>query len=74
MIFIGFITLLPLIALFYDGYLKNGIKGGLINLFLFGVVSFIASLLLKQFLLSFVFAIPFLFVFLILHKSTQKNK
>lgn len=30
------ILLLPLIALFYDGYLKNGIKGGLIYVFSFG--------------------------------------
>ena len=74
MIFIGFITLLPIIALFYDGYLKNGIKEGLVNLFLFGIISFIAGLLLKQFLMSFVLAIPSLFIFLILHKSIQKNK
>ncbi|CAM3877545.1 hypothetical protein [Flavobacterium jumunjinense] len=68
------IILLPLIALFYDGYLKNGIKGGLIYVFSFGLLLFIAGIFLKQFQLKFALSIPVLFLFLIVYNSIQKNK
>ena len=67
------ILLAPLIALFYDGYLKNGIKEGFLNVFWYGVVTSTALLFLYLFGLNFVYIVPVLFVFLISQKFLQKK-
>lgn len=75
MVSIVFLLILvaPLIALFYDGYAKKGIKEGLLNVFWYGLVMSIALFFLYAYRLNFAFVVPVLFFFFILHKYLQKN-
>lgn len=70
---LGIIMLLPIVALFFEGYNRKGIKQGFLNVFYFGIISTIVLSLSKHFGLDFIILIPFLFILFFLLKYLKKK-
>ena len=74
MLFLSLITVLPVIVLFYDGYKKNGLQGGFLNIGYFLLIVLIAIVSLKMYGIYFAFVIPVIFIILVLFKYLNKAK
>jgi hypothetical protein len=71
---LGLITLFPVIALFYDGYKRDGLKGGFLNLGYFTIIVLIAIFSIKVFGIYFALVIPVLFLIMLIFKFLTNSK
>ncbi len=71
----GFIFLiLPIAALFYEGYKRKGIKQGVLNVLYFGTFSTLVIIFTMYYGLNFIMLIPFFFILFFFYKYKNKKK
>ena len=71
----GFIFLiLPIVALFYEGYNRKGLKQGVLNVLYFGMLSTLIIFLTVRYGLNFIMLIPHLFILFFFYKYKNKKK
>lgn len=71
----GFIFLiLPIVALFYEGYNRKGLKQGVLNVLYFGMLSTLIIVLTVRYGLNFIMLIPLLFILFFFYKYKNKKK
>lgn len=71
---LGLMTLFPVIALFYDGYKRNGLQGGFLNIGYFSVIVLIAIFSIKAIGIYFALVIPVLFLIMLIFKFLTNSK
>lgn len=71
----GFIfLLLPIVALFYEGYKRKGLEQGILNVLYFGTLSTLVVFFTMYYGLNFIMLIPLIFILFFFYKYNNKKK